>query len=121
MTAVEDRKSKISIFHPLYLLWILTTGLIFFKLGYPQAIIFDETYFIPSAQKYLNGVFFQENHPPLGKLLIAAGEAIYSRGQTRPDFITVEKIPGGWPSNFDITGFRVAPAFFGTFVPLFLF
>lgn len=116
-----EAKKKLPLVHYLYVLWILTAGLIFFKLGYPQALIFDETYFIPSAQKYLNGVFFQENHPPLGKLLIAAGEAIYSRGQIRPDFITVEKIKQSWPSNFDITGFRVAPAFFGTFIPLFLF
>jgi len=115
------KKNKSSYFHPLYVLWILTTGLIFYQLGTPQAIVFDETYFIPSAQKYLNGVFFLENHPPLGKLLIAAGEAIYSRGLTRLDFITVEKIEQDWPENFDITGFRVAAALFGTFIPLILF
>jgi len=115
------KKNKSSCFHPLYVLWILTTGLIFYRLGTPQAIVFDETYFIPSAQKYLNGVFFLENHPPLGKLLIAAGEEIYSRGQTRPDFIDVEKIQQSWPDDFDITGFRVAAALFGTFIPLFLF
>ena len=114
-------KNKPAYFHYLYVLWILTTGLIFYRLGSPQALIFDETYFIPSAQKYLNGVFFLENHPPLGKLLIAAGEAIYSRGQTRPDFITVDKVDQSWPENFDITGFRVAPAFFGTFIPLIIF
>ena len=121
MTANPEKISKLPIFQPLYVLWILTIGLIFFKLGTPQAIIFDETYFIPAAQKYLNGVFFLEPHPPLGKLLIAAGEALYSGGQIRPDFIMVEKIGQGWPENFDITGFRVAPAFFGSFIPLILF
>jgi len=105
----------------LTVLWILTTGLIFYRLNVPQTTVFDETYFIPAAQKYLNGVFFLENHPPLGKLLIAAGEAIYSKGQNRLDFITVDTITQDWPKDFDITGFRVAPALFGTFIPLILF
>jgi dolichyl-phosphate-mannose-protein mannosyltransferase len=121
MIANLEKIKRPSIFHPMYVLWVLTTGLIFFRLSTPQQIIFDETYFIPSAQKYLNGVFFLENHPPLGKLLIAAGEALYSGNTVRPDFISVEKIGAGWPANFDITGFRVMPAFFGTFVPLILF
>ena len=58
-------------------LLLITSVLIFYRLNVPQALIFDETYHIPSAQKYLNGVFYQENHPPIGKLLIAFGQLLY--------------------------------------------
>ncbi len=101
-------------------LLLITSVLIFYRLNVPQALIFDETYHIPSAQKYLNGVFYQENHPPIGKLLIAFGQLLYG-GEIRPDFVGVEKISAPWPKDFDITGFRIAPALFGIFIPLILF
>ncbi len=50
----------------------------FYNFQNPQAFFWDENYHIASAQKYLNGVYFMEQHPPLGKLLIAAGETIWS-------------------------------------------
>ena len=40
----------------------------------PAAPFWDENYYIPDAQKYLNGIFFMDIHPPLGKMLIALGE-----------------------------------------------
>lgn len=48
-----------------------------YNFSYPQAFFWDENYHVSSAQKYLNGVYFMEQHPPLGKLLIALGEAVY--------------------------------------------
>ena len=58
----------------------LITALSFFTYFHnystPQAFFWDENYHVASAQKYLNGVFFMEQHPPLGKLLIAAGVEI---------------------------------------------
>jgi dolichyl-phosphate-mannose--protein O-mannosyl transferase len=44
----------------------------------PDAFFWDENYHIASAQKYLNGIYFMEQHPPLGKLLIAAGEVVWT-------------------------------------------
>src|SRR5574341_341930 len=46
----------------------------FWNYGYPEAVFWDENYHIASAEKYIQGVFFQEYHPLLGKMLIAAGE-----------------------------------------------
>ncbi len=42
----------------------------------PIENVWDEIYFIPSAAKYIKGIYFMEAHPPLGKLLIAAGEIL---------------------------------------------
>src|SRR5512140_2463208 len=97
------------------ILFLLSTLLIFQNLGSPRAIIFDETYFIPTTQKYLNGVFFLEPHPPLAKLLITAGQLAWDPEIRPSEFITVEKIDRDWSPNWDITGYRFAPALFGTF------
>lgn len=103
------------------LLLILSTSIVFYRLDVPQAIIFDETYHIPSAQKYLNGVFFQEYHPPLGKLLIAAGYLLVDGDKITDDFVNIGKINQDWPKNLDITGFRISSAFFGIFLPVIFF
>lgn len=42
-------------------------------LGHPQAIAFDETYYVPFALNYLAGTPSFDAHPPLAKYLIALG------------------------------------------------
>lgn len=71
----------------LLVLGLLIGWLTIFR-GYsdPAAFFWDENYHIASAQKYLNRVFFQEPHPPLGKLLIAAGEYIFEANQKNDQF-----------------------------------
>lgn len=44
----------------------------------PPYVFWDENYHIASAEKYLNGVYFMEQHPPLGKLLVALGEKMFN-------------------------------------------
>lgn len=100
---------------------IVLGGVIFlYRLGYPAKIIFDETYHIPAAQKYLNGVFFQENHPPLGKMLIASGEKIWHRNELTNQFVSMEKVRGDIPKIF-FFGYRFFPAVFGLLSILVLF
>ena len=41
----------------------------------PPHIFWDENYHVTSAERYLEGVAQFEPHPPLGLMLIAAGEA----------------------------------------------
>jgi dolichyl-phosphate-mannose-protein mannosyltransferase len=38
---------------------------------HPRAIVFDEVYFRDSALRYLDGSYYFDLHPPLGKLLLA--------------------------------------------------
>jgi dolichyl-phosphate-mannose-protein mannosyltransferase len=103
------------------ILWGITALLLFPNLGQPREIVFDETYMIPRAQRYLQGVFFQESHPPLGRLAIALGQ-ILVHPHDRPDqFALVEKIHESWPEDQDMTGYRLIPAVFGTLIPVIVF
>jgi dolichyl-phosphate-mannose-protein mannosyltransferase len=38
---------------------------------YPHAIVFDEVYFREAALRYLDGSYYFDLHPPLGKILLA--------------------------------------------------
>ncbi len=48
----------------------------------PPHVFWDENYHIASAQKYLHGVYFMEQHPPLGKMLVAAGEVLLNASKS---------------------------------------
>jgi dolichyl-phosphate-mannose-protein mannosyltransferase len=58
---------------PLALVGAIALALRLAGLGYPQAIVFDETYYVPFALDYLRGTPSFDAHPPLGKYLIALG------------------------------------------------
>ncbi len=44
-----------------------------YHLGFPAQILWDERYFPVMAEKYLNGIYQFDLHPPLGKFIIAVG------------------------------------------------
>lgn len=96
--------------HWLPLAFVTALSFITFVHGYsyPNALFWDENYHIASAQKYLNGVFFMEPHPPLGKLLIAAGEALLDRNPIDDQFIGTDYATNP-PAGFDFTGYRLFP------------
>lgn len=74
----------------------------------PKALFWDENYHIASAQKYLNGTFFMEPHPPLGKLLIAAGEALVDANAVDDQFIDTDYAKNP-PDGFSFAGYRLFP------------
>lgn len=45
----------------------------FWHLGHPAEIVFDEVHFVAQGRHYLHGESFLDPHPPLAKLVIAAG------------------------------------------------
>jgi Gpi18-like mannosyltransferase/predicted membrane-bound dolichyl-phosphate-mannose-protein mannosyltransferase len=47
------------------------------RLGLPAEIVFDEVHFVGQARHYLHGESFLDPHPPLAKLLIAMGIALF--------------------------------------------
>ncbi len=53
----------------------------------PPHVFWDENYHVASAQKYLHGVYFMEQHPPLGKMLVALGEKILSPNARTDQFL----------------------------------
>ncbi len=84
--------------------------------GYPRAVVFDETYYIPMAQKYIHGIFYQEEHPPLARLLITFGQNLTYPNAPSNEVLFVETIKEDWPANVDMSGYRLFPAIFGTFL-----
>jgi dolichyl-phosphate-mannose--protein O-mannosyl transferase/Gpi18-like mannosyltransferase len=49
----------------------------FWHLGHPAEIVFDEVHFVGQARHYLHSEPFLDPHPPLAKLLIAAGILLF--------------------------------------------
>ena len=49
----------------------------FAAITYPHAIVFDEVYFRETALRYLEGSYFFDLHPPLGKLLLAGWAKLF--------------------------------------------
>ncbi len=80
----------------------------------PKNLFWDENYHIASAEKYLEGIFFMEMHPPLGKLLIAAGEAIFkpNKDLDLSTFTTTDYIKDV-PPGYSFKGVRFFSTLFG--------
>ena len=49
----------------------------FWHLGHPAEIVFDEVHFVGQGRHYLHGESFLDPHPPLAKLVIAAGILLF--------------------------------------------
>ncbi|MCX6722330.1 MAG: phospholipid carrier-dependent glycosyltransferase, partial [Candidatus Staskawiczbacteria bacterium] len=91
----------------------------FFRYAETSSGFWDEGYHIASAQKYLNGVYFMEQHPPLGKLLIALGEKIFypngqygKKGSYDNKFINTDQA-SNYPDDFSFKGYRFFSALLG--------
>lgn len=96
---------------PAMLVLILSYFTYVYGISSPARLLWDESYHIPTAQRYLNGVFLQENHPPLGKLLIALGEHLY-KGNFRNDEFVDQEVVRKLPANFNFAGYRIFPVLF---------
>ncbi|MCL4374464.1 phospholipid carrier-dependent glycosyltransferase [Patescibacteria group bacterium] len=95
---------------------LLVSSLVYFRhYNYPASLFWDENYFIASSYKYLHGVFFMEPHPPLGKLLIAAGEALWqpNRHLDTTGFLSTDYLKSV-PAGFSFVGVRFFPALLAT-------
>ncbi len=86
----------------------------------PQHFFWDENYHIASAQKYLNGIYFMEPHPPLGKMLIALGEKMLNRNADDDQFIGTDYAKNP-PAGFSFTGYRLFPILLAWFTAPLLF
>jgi dolichyl-phosphate-mannose-protein mannosyltransferase len=92
----------------LVLVAIATVGTRYWQ---PESLFWDENYHVASAQKQLAGVMYMENHPPLGKMLIALGEAAVGANADRDtsallftDHISQAQLPSG----YSFAGVRLA-------------
>lgn len=94
------------------LLLLLVAALSFgWRYWEPRYLFWDENYHVTSAHKQLAGVMYMEAHPPLGKMLIAAGEAALgvNRGlDTTPLLHTDHVAQAQLPPGFSFAGLRLA-------------
>ena len=110
-TALKDTAARNL---PAYALIVLVISFLVygFNYSYSPGLFWDENYHITSAQKYIDGVFFMGDHPPLGKELIALGEVMLrqNRHVDTSAFLTAEKTESV-PKGFSFKGMRFMPAF----------
>ncbi len=104
LTTADSQPMRLSI------LFLLALSYFTYVHGFwnPPALFWDENYHIASAQKYLNGVYFMEPHPPLGKLVIAAGEWLINANPQDNQFIGTDYATNP-PEGFSFTGYRLFP------------
>jgi len=98
-----------------YLAFVIVTSFFtyFYRYNFPPYPFWDEPYHIAAAQKYLNGVFFMEPHPPLGKLFIALGERItHSNSPEKNAMFLKTDYARELGDGFSFTGYRLFPALF---------
>ena len=83
------------------LLALVATAFRFPRLGTPADVVYDEEFFVPSAIQYLHGLPPKEiTHPPLSKLLIAAGVFCFGAD------------PAGWRVPSALAGVALGPLLF---------
>ncbi|GMM35398.1 dolichyl-phosphate-mannose-protein mannosyltransferase [Saccharomycopsis crataegensis] len=94
---------------------LFTTVVRFYKLSYPDSVVFDEVHFGGFARKYILGNFFMDVHPPLAKMLYAAvGYILGFNGS-----FEFKNIGDVYPSSVPYVGMRAFPAALGVGTVLF--
>lgn len=84
-------------------------------IGEPRHPVWDESYYLTSIQRYRDGTAQFASHPPLGLMLLAAGEALWQDNRNldttalgRDKQVSGDRLP----ENFSFTGERVASGAF---------
>ncbi|XP_022902298.2 protein O-mannosyltransferase 1 [Onthophagus taurus] len=82
----------------------------FYKLEQPKYIVFDELHYGKYVSLYMKNTFFFDNHPPLGKQLIAG--AAYMAGYDGK--FKFDRIGSPYNEKVPLFAMRFIPAFFGS-------
>ncbi len=122
MNSANVMNQKKYFFTYLGMVFLIAFALFFFRYTYPNGPFWDENYHIASAQKYVNGVYFMEPHPPLGKLIMALGEALIApnKGIDTAPFLSTDYI-STFPDQYSFAGMRFFPILFSACSALFFF
>ena len=106
-----------------FLLTAFLAGLTFLHhYGNPLGTAWDEAHYIPDAEKYIEGVFFTETHPPLGKMLFALGEVLIDANDDHTQFLSADRLSNDvLPDDFSSAGFRLVSTLLAWATALVLF
>ncbi len=102
--------------HAVLVLLVISFSLHFWGLEQPNEVVFDEVHFGKFASSYLNGSYHFDIHPPLGKIILAAGSQITG---FKPGF-GFNNIGDKYPDNA-YYGLRLFPALAGSLIPLVIY
>lgn len=94
------------------------------RLAEPPYLFWDENYHVTSAERYIEGIAQFEPHPPLGLMLVAAGEALIDPNKQIDKHVLVQtkQISGDdLPKGFSFAGMRLAPSIFAALGALLFF
>ena len=120
---ISDDKDEIELtsytpLDTLFLLFFIFLGIgtHFFRIQFPNTVVFDEVHFGSFINFYINGSYFHDIHPPLAKLIMASiGKLSGYNGEYDFTSISYNK---NYPSKKYIS-LRIIPALFGSFfVPI---
>ncbi|XP_011176830.2 protein O-mannosyltransferase 1 [Zeugodacus cucurbitae] len=94
-----------------WFLFVLAVCTRFYKLSIPRHVVFDEIHYGKYISLYLRNIFFFDQHPPLGKQLIAA--VAYTAGGYDGNY-TFPHIGAEYNKNVPIFWLRFLPALCGS-------
>lgn len=100
----------------LFLIFTLSIFLHFFRLSYPDKVVFDEQWYASSAASYLSHKYYFDAHPPLGKILIAASGIFFGFKDPSGNFYFNHN--ESYLSKSSYLPFRFLPAILGIFLPI---
>lgn len=110
-----------------FLLFILGSIVFGFQYWQPTSTQWDEVYYIPVVARYETSTFFMESHPPLGKLLLTAGDVLWgvNKDIDKSSIIQYDTINNGdevkvndLPPNYNFIGIRFFPVLAAVLIPL---
>jgi dolichyl-phosphate-mannose--protein O-mannosyl transferase len=99
------------------LVMLVAAFLSFNRMGEVRAPIWDEAYYLTTTARYHEGRMQFASHPPLGLMLIAAGDGLSGLNKGidwRPMAVLKSIKTEQMPRDFDYRGPRLAPALFAT-------
>jgi dolichyl-phosphate-mannose--protein O-mannosyl transferase len=115
-------KNRFALLFSIVIILLFSYLVTFRNYEYPAAMYWDENYHLASAYKYTHNVFFQEMHPPLGKLFIALGEKLFHPNDNLNTtyFLSTDYIKSV-PEGFSFVGVRFFPILFAFLCPVIFF
>ncbi len=90
-------------------------------LRHPSGALWDESYYMTTTQRYLEGRAQYASHPPLGLMLIAAGDRLAGRNDPAAThaMVALKTVRGDQiPAGYDFFGIRFASALCGALATL---
>ncbi len=88
----------------------------FWKFGHPAEVVFDEVHIGTFVADYMNGSYFFDIHPPLGRLLVAL-----SGYMTGADSQIIDWSKIGNDITLEAVAMRIFPAIAGALLPLIIY